>query len=82
MATVQIARSFRVAGGFVPAYVVARAAFFAAPVHPAAAALPTPFFSLSGVEHQRFAFVAIRFVRAITHSAGHKTYPVATKLVV
>lgn len=82
MTTVQIARSFRIAGGFVPADVAARAAFSPAPVLPAAAALPTPFFSLSGVERQRFALVAIRFVRTIAHSAGYKTYPVATKLVV
>lgn len=98
-ATVRMARSFRVAGDFVPAVFAARAAiaaaaaflaaaatgravFAAAPVLPAAAALPTPFFSLFGVEHQRFAFVAVKFTRAIAHLAGYRTYPVAIKPVV
>jgi hypothetical protein len=87
-----MARSLHVAGGFVPAAVAAADAFLAAaaaraavaavPVLSAADALPSPFFSFSGIEHQRFAFFATRFMRAIAYSAGCKTYSVATKAVV
>lgn len=60
----------------------ARAAVAAVPVLPAADALPTPFFLFSGIEHQRFAFVATRFMRAIAYLAGCKTYSMANKPVV